>query len=166
MRFALAIPTDAESWRVVRRAEELGFSRAWFYDAQMLSADPFVAMAAAAVKTTRIRLVHDPSICVTPQYLAEELLRADGFSEVQYVEATDGFGTRLIAAGGAPRHPRHPTHTLRVPTEVDAGQLTVASSPTARIAATSPGSPPEPNELDNAHGPNRNPEREENVPRS
>jgi 5,10-methylenetetrahydromethanopterin reductase len=56
MKFAIAIPTDADSWRVVRRAEELGFSRAWFYDTQMLSADPFVAMAAAAVKTTKIRL--------------------------------------------------------------------------------------------------------------
>jgi 5,10-methylenetetrahydromethanopterin reductase len=56
MRFAIAIPTDAESWRLVRRAEELGFSRAWFYDTQMLSADPFVAMAVAATKTTRIRL--------------------------------------------------------------------------------------------------------------
>ena len=56
MRFAIAIPTDADSWRVVRRAEELGFSRAWFYDTQMLSADPFVAMAAAAMKTTHIRL--------------------------------------------------------------------------------------------------------------
>jgi alkanesulfonate monooxygenase SsuD/methylene tetrahydromethanopterin reductase-like flavin-dependent oxidoreductase (luciferase family) len=56
MRFAIAIPTDAESWRLVRRAEELGFSRTWFYDTQMLSADPFVAMAVAATKTTRIRL--------------------------------------------------------------------------------------------------------------
>jgi len=56
MRFAIAIPTDADSWRVVRRAEELGFHRAWFYDTQMLSADPFVAMAAAALKTTTIRL--------------------------------------------------------------------------------------------------------------
>jgi 5,10-methylenetetrahydromethanopterin reductase len=56
MRFAIAIPTDSDSWRVVRRAEELGFHRAWFYDTQMLSADPFVAMAAAAMKTTRIRL--------------------------------------------------------------------------------------------------------------
>src|SRR6516164_6211974 len=52
MEFAIALPTDADS----RRAEELGFARAWFYDTQMLSADPFVAMAAAAVKTTRIRL--------------------------------------------------------------------------------------------------------------
>src|ERR1700693_3306591 len=56
MRFAIAIPTDADSWRLVRRAEELGVSRAWFYDTQMLSADPFVAMAAAAMKTTKIRL--------------------------------------------------------------------------------------------------------------
>ncbi len=56
MRFAIAIPTDADSWRVVRRAEELGFHRAWFYDTQMLSADPFVAMAAAAMKTSVIRL--------------------------------------------------------------------------------------------------------------
>ena len=56
MQFAIAIPTDADSWRVVRRAEELGFARAWFYDTQMLSADPFVAMAAAALKTTKIRL--------------------------------------------------------------------------------------------------------------
>ena len=55
MQFAIAIPTDADSWRVVRRAEELGFARAWFYDTQMLSADPFVAMA-AAMKTSKIRL--------------------------------------------------------------------------------------------------------------
>ncbi len=56
MRFGIAIPTDAESWKLVQRAEELGFASAWFYDTQMLSADCFVAMGAAAVKTSRIRL--------------------------------------------------------------------------------------------------------------
>ena len=35
MRFAVAIPTDATSWRLVRRDEELGFYRAWFYDTQI-----------------------------------------------------------------------------------------------------------------------------------
>jgi NitT/TauT family transport system substrate-binding protein len=55
----------------------------------------------AQLETTRIRFVHDPSICVTPQYLAEGLLRADGFTDVQYVEAADGLGTRLVAAGRA-----------------------------------------------------------------
>ena len=52
-------------------------------------------------ETTRIRLIHDPSICVAPQYLAEELLRADGFSDVQYIEATDGSGARVVGAGSA-----------------------------------------------------------------
>lgn len=56
MKFGIAIPTDSDSWRLVRRAEELGFEHAWFYDTQLLSADCFVAMAACAMKTTRIRL--------------------------------------------------------------------------------------------------------------
>jgi len=56
MKFGIAIPTDSDSWRLVRRAEELGFHHAWFYDTQMLSADCFVAMAACAMKTSRIRL--------------------------------------------------------------------------------------------------------------
>ena len=56
MEFGIAVATDADSWRVVQRAEELGFSHAWFYDSQMLCADCFVAMGAAAVKTSRIRL--------------------------------------------------------------------------------------------------------------
>ena len=67
----------------------------------LLGLRPRLVTAEPPPETTRIRFVHDPSICVTPQYLAEELLRADGFNEVQYVEATDGLGTKLIAAGGA-----------------------------------------------------------------
>ncbi len=56
MDFGIAVATSADSWKVIQRAEELGFSNAWFYDTQMLSADCFVAMGAAAVKTRRIRL--------------------------------------------------------------------------------------------------------------
>jgi 5,10-methylenetetrahydromethanopterin reductase len=56
MDFGIAVATDAASWRVVQRAEELGFSHAWFYDTQMLCADCFVAMGAAAMATKRIRL--------------------------------------------------------------------------------------------------------------
>src|SRR5438128_10000221 len=56
MDFGIALPTSADSWRVTKQAEELGFTHAWFYDTQMLSADCFVAMGAAAVNTRRIRL--------------------------------------------------------------------------------------------------------------
>jgi len=56
MDFGIALPTAADSWKIVKEAEELGFSHAWFYDTQMLNADCFVAMGAAAVNTRRIRL--------------------------------------------------------------------------------------------------------------
>lgn len=56
MDFGIALPPPADSWQMVQRAEALGFRHAWFYDSQMLSADVFVAMAAAAVKTENIRL--------------------------------------------------------------------------------------------------------------
>ena len=56
MDYGINLATAADSWKVVKRAEELGFTRAWFYDTQLLNADIFVAMGAAAVTTSRIRL--------------------------------------------------------------------------------------------------------------
>ena len=56
MDYGINLATAADSWKVVKRAEELGFTRAWFYDTQLLNADIFVAMGAAAVTTSKIRL--------------------------------------------------------------------------------------------------------------
>src|SRR6266513_5060894 len=56
MDFGINLATSADSWKVVKRAEELGYTRAWFYDTQMLNADVFVAMGAAAMQTAKIRL--------------------------------------------------------------------------------------------------------------
>src|SRR5437762_10913196 len=56
MDFGINLATSADSWKVVKRAEELGYARAWFYDTQMLNADVFVGMAAAAMQTSKIRL--------------------------------------------------------------------------------------------------------------
>ncbi|MBV9824693.1 MAG: LLM class flavin-dependent oxidoreductase [Alphaproteobacteria bacterium] len=56
MDFGIGIATASDSWKLAQRAEALGFSHAWFYDTQMITADCFVAMAAAAIKTSRIRL--------------------------------------------------------------------------------------------------------------
>jgi 5,10-methylenetetrahydromethanopterin reductase len=56
MEFGIGIATSSESWKLAQRAEELGFTHAWFYDTQMITADCFVAMGAAALKTSRIRL--------------------------------------------------------------------------------------------------------------
>jgi 5,10-methylenetetrahydromethanopterin reductase len=56
MDFGIGIATSHDSWKLAQRAEELGFTHAWFFDTQMITADCFVAMAAAAMKTSRIRL--------------------------------------------------------------------------------------------------------------
>lgn len=56
MDFGINLPTAADSWKVVKRAEELGFTNAWFFDTHPLNADPFVAMAASAMETSKIRL--------------------------------------------------------------------------------------------------------------
>ncbi len=56
MKYGINIAPAADSWKIVRRAEELGFDHAWFIDSQLINADLFVSMTAAAMKTTRIRL--------------------------------------------------------------------------------------------------------------
>jgi NitT/TauT family transport system substrate-binding protein len=45
------------------------------------------AAAAEALETTTVRLVNDRSICIAPEYMAEQLLRAEGFTDIRYVEA-------------------------------------------------------------------------------
>jgi 5,10-methylenetetrahydromethanopterin reductase len=56
MDFGIGIATSGDSWKLAKRAEELGFTHAWFFDTQMITADCFVAMGAAALQTSRIRL--------------------------------------------------------------------------------------------------------------
>ncbi|HEX4192156.1 MAG TPA: LLM class flavin-dependent oxidoreductase [Stellaceae bacterium] len=56
MDIGINLATSADSWKIVRRAEELGYSRVWFFDTHMLNADVFVGMTAAAMMTAKIRL--------------------------------------------------------------------------------------------------------------
>ena len=51
------------------------------------------ARAEPPPETTRIRLNKVRSICLAPQYVAEELLRGEGFTDIQYVgEGSAGIG--------------------------------------------------------------------------
>jgi 5,10-methylenetetrahydromethanopterin reductase len=56
MDIGINLATRADSWKIVKRAEELGYTRVWFYDTHMLNADVFVGMTAAAMATAKIRL--------------------------------------------------------------------------------------------------------------
>ena len=56
MLYSVAFASEVDTWKWVKRAEELGFHAAWFYDTQLLNPDVFVCMALAAHETSRIRL--------------------------------------------------------------------------------------------------------------
>ena len=56
MKFGIFLAPAADSWKVVERAEQLGYQHAWFFDTQLLNAELFVAMTAAAMRTSTIRL--------------------------------------------------------------------------------------------------------------
>ena len=63
---------------------------------------PRVQAAEGPPETTAVRFVKNPVICIAPQYAAEELLRAEGFTDISYVETTTaGAVPQAIARGDA-----------------------------------------------------------------
>jgi NitT/TauT family transport system substrate-binding protein len=52
----------------------------------------------APPETTTIRLVKTPGICFAPLYIAEELLRIEGFSEVRYVDVPLDLNQRAVGS--------------------------------------------------------------------
>jgi len=58
--------------------------------------------AEPALETTKLRLVRTTSICQAPQYVAEELLRGEGFTDIQYVtKSSPGEIGKTLASGEA-----------------------------------------------------------------
>ena len=57
-------------------------------------AAPRVLAAEARLETTTVRLAKIPVICFAPQYVCEDLLRMEGFTDIRYVD------TKTISAFG------------------------------------------------------------------
>ena len=53
--------------------------------------------AEGALETTTVRLMRHPVICIAPQYVAEELLRAEGFTDIRYIEASEPGTSEAVA---------------------------------------------------------------------
>jgi NitT/TauT family transport system substrate-binding protein len=88
--------TQLASVRTSRRSFLTGAS---VLSAASLFGVPRLAAAEAPPEVTSIRLIRTPAACLTPQFLAEDLLRAEGFVNVEYLDAKDKFGGDLLAAG-------------------------------------------------------------------
>lgn len=114
------LPSRGQHWSRREAVKRLG---ALASAAGLLGLTPRSVMADPAPETTRIRLVK-ASLCVAPMYLAEDLLRAEGFSEVQYLDDDPGeIGTsKLVATGAADLNMSFGLTTL---VRVDAGEPVV-----------------------------------------
>jgi NitT/TauT family transport system substrate-binding protein len=68
--------------------------------ASLLGVRPETARAEPPPETTTLRLDHRPSLCAAPQYVAQDLLRGEGFTDVRYVKK-DGArqAQKAVAAG-------------------------------------------------------------------
>jgi NitT/TauT family transport system substrate-binding protein len=66
--------------------------------ASMVRAPPSPA-AEGDLETTTVRFAKPDSICIAPEYVADELLRADGFTDIRYVDVPEN-STRLKAIAG------------------------------------------------------------------
>jgi len=58
-----------------------------------------VSAAEGALETTKVRLFKTLGVCLAPQYVAEGLLRAEGFTDVEYVDSTTMNIAGAIATG-------------------------------------------------------------------
>jgi NitT/TauT family transport system substrate-binding protein len=71
-----------------------GTEALWGFQCELLAAE-------SPPETTNIRLIHrTDALCLAPQYVADELLRAEGFTDVQYVKTTGGSGIEKALASG------------------------------------------------------------------
>src|SRR6516165_6378344 len=63
---------------------------------------PRVLGAEGALETTTLRFTRTPALCVAPLFVAEELLRVEGFSNIRYVDTGSATeSANAIAAGQA-----------------------------------------------------------------
>jgi len=76
------------AWIQTRRRFVAGLAAA---GAAGLVRAPNLLAAEAPLETTSVHLTKSPGICLAPQYVAEELLRAEGFTDISYVDAPPGI---------------------------------------------------------------------------
>src|SRR5712692_6835039 len=81
----------------LRYAAGLGISASGIALLDACGIQPAAPTAEPRLETTKLVLRQAPTICFAPLYLAEEFLRAEGFTDVQYPNLLDV--TKALASG-------------------------------------------------------------------
>jgi NitT/TauT family transport system substrate-binding protein len=71
-------------------------------------------------ETTTVRLAKISGVCIAPQYVAEDLLRAEGFTDIRYVATNPGIPAALSLARGEVDFTANYAPTFVIP--IDAGE--------------------------------------------
>ena len=79
---------------------------------------PRPGAAEAALETTTVRL-QTPGLCVAPVYIAEPLLRAEGFTDIRYDDASEIGAIAPVAHGQVDFAPIYASQSVRA---IDAGE--------------------------------------------
>jgi NitT/TauT family transport system substrate-binding protein len=79
---------------------------------------PLALAAEGPLETTTVRLTKSAAICIAPQYVAEEFLRAEGFTDIRYVEGPPG-ATEPVARGKVDFDTNYASNFVRA---IDAGE--------------------------------------------
>jgi NitT/TauT family transport system substrate-binding protein len=87
--------------------------------AGLIGASSSVAQEAPP-ETTTIQFARNPSLCIAPQYLVEEFLRAEGFTDVRYVMSDAGVRQAKAIAAGEIDFTLHFSAPLLIP--IDTGE--------------------------------------------
>src|SRR5215204_1623274 len=64
------------------------------------SVPPRPAALRADVESPRLRLVQTPSMCQSPKYVAQDLLRSEGFTDLKYVKKPGSKWNGVAVASG------------------------------------------------------------------
>jgi NitT/TauT family transport system substrate-binding protein len=89
---------------------------------------PRTSVAEPPPETKRIRLIRDEAICLAPQFLSEELLRMEGFAEVEYVRMSYEEYANSGSAIAAGKADITQDAGINFVTGIDAGQPVVVLS--------------------------------------
>jgi NitT/TauT family transport system substrate-binding protein len=60
---------------------------------------PRTLAAEGPLETTAVRLEKSAALCIAPQYLVEEMLGAEGFTDIRYIDASPPGATERVARG-------------------------------------------------------------------
>ena len=74
---------------------------------------PVLLAAEPAPETTTLRLPRIPAVCLAPQYIADELLRAEGFKEIRFVDIDAADIGRAIGRNEVDFSPANPVDFLQ-----------------------------------------------------